>query len=108
MKVYIAGPMRNLSGKNFPAFDAARDYLKRHGWTVISPADLDRLHEGWEGPFPPDREFTEEDLRRFIKRDLNAVEEVDAIFLLKGWEKSKGARVEKAYAEFLNLQIMYE
>jgi hypothetical protein len=34
--------------------------------------------------------------------------EADAVYLLKGWEKSKGALAEKATAEALGLEVMYE
>ena len=92
-KIYIAGPMRTKLHKNFPAFDAARNMLKAAGWIPISPADLDRLHEGWQGAYPPDREFTKDDLRRFMKRDLLTVEEVNALYMLPDWQQSAGLMV---------------
>ena len=42
MRIYVAGPMRGFPLYNFPAFDAAAAELRRHGHTVISPADHDR------------------------------------------------------------------
>lgn len=32
----------------------------------------------------------------------------DVIYLLKGWESSPGARAEKALAEKLELQVIYQ
>jgi hypothetical protein len=101
---YIAGPMRNCGPSyNFPAFDAARDRLRAHGWFVISPADLDRVHEGW-GACPPANLVVDHALKtRCIRRDLDALlsfdPETDVIYLLRGWEASAGARVEKALAD---------
>jgi len=107
-KIYVAGPMRGYEHFNFPAFDSATDRLRGLGYLVISPAEMDRSYEGW-WPFPPeDVVFERHDYIRFMTRDLAALSVCDAIYLLPGWEKSKGARVEKAYAEFLNLEIIYQ
>jgi len=40
--IYIAGPMTGYPEFNFPAFDAARDYLERD-WNVISPASVSTI-----------------------------------------------------------------
>lgn len=111
-RIYIAGPMRGYAFFNFPAFDEAADALRRQGWHVISPTDIDRLFEGWECAPPADSVFHGDACSRFIRRDieclLNMTPEVDAIYLLQGWAASKGARVEKAVAEFRGLRITYE
>lgn len=117
-KVYIAGPMRSnahksYEGYNFDAFDKAEKLLRDLGMIPISPAAMDRLFEGY-GKYPPLEEttgnkvYTQHSLLRFISRDLNAIGYCDAIYLLQGWEHSKGARVEFALAEFLGLEIIYE
>jgi hypothetical protein len=104
--------MRNIAEYNFPAFDAARDGLRRMGWDVISPADMDRaagfdpdaLSEDHDwSTIPPDFNFS-----AAFERDIAAIQRADAIFLLQGWEKSKGARAEKAVAEWLGKTIMYQ
>ena len=125
-KAYIAGPMRGYDLFNFPAFDAAKlKLLDEEEYHVVSPADIDRMFEDWpkgemdhEGHYPtqyPPEDFvpTIEDFKRFIRRDLNFLLELspengDAIYLLKNWEQSKGARVELALAEFLGLKVLYE
>jgi len=107
--VYVAGPMRGHPNFNYDAFDKARDYLRLQGYIPISPTDIDRLHEGW-GKYPPaDWQFNLQDAKRMIQRDLLTIlHDCDAIYMLLGWEKSKGARVEHALAEFLGLDIMYQ
>ena len=112
-KAYCAGPMRGYKHFNFPAFDKAWVYLKRKGYQPVSPADIDRLFEIWSGYPPEDFVPTIEDFKRFIRRDLNFLLELspengDAIYLLKNWEQSKGARVELALADFLGLKVLYE
>ena len=111
-RVYIAGPMRGRAHWNFPAFDASRDLFRALGWVVVSPADLDRVYEGWDLR-PPPHLMVDHGLRvRCIARDLQALLTFqpgkDAIYMLTGWEKSAGARAEKALAEFLGLLVLYE
>lgn len=113
---YVAGPMRGYTHFNFPAFDRARDLGESLGWKVISPADLDRA-EGLD-PFDDPAKINEvglnptvAGLRSFAHRDLNALlsmeaENGDAIAMLPGWEKSKGASMEHATAVFLGLAIL--
>jgi hypothetical protein len=101
MKAYIAGPMRGKTNYNFDAFDDAKYDLSGLGYDVISPADLDRILEGWV-QYPP-KKITG-DLRRFMRRDLEVIMNLDPatdkLVLLEGWEDSKGALLEVAMADF--------
>jgi hypothetical protein len=109
-RIYIAGIMGRVGAPtwNFDAFDAARDKLKADGWVPISPADMDRIYEGW-GKYPKEGlVLTSEDKARFMKRDLAAIEICDAIYMLDGWKTSTGARLEHAYAQYIGLQIIEE
>ena len=54
MTIYIAGKMRGIPYYNFPAFDAARDRLRECGFSVVSPADLDRDVGFDPATLPPD------------------------------------------------------
>lgn len=106
-RVYIAGPMRGHSDLNFHAFDAARDGLILCGHTVSSPVDNDRRigisHE--LGEVEAERLFWS---HRAYMWDLEQVAECDAIYMLKGWESSSGARAEHAVAVWLKKEIWYE
>lgn len=94
-RIYVAGPMRGIKDFNFPAFDDARDHLIVHNWQVISPADMDRtLGQGTN--------------RDYARRDTKAILECDAIYMLKGWEKSVGATAEHALATWAELTIFYQ
>lgn len=105
MKIYIAGPMRNIPRLNFPAFDAARDWLIMRGWQPVSPADLDRQF-GFT-------QFTTDDMlpARFIfdalRRDFMAICQCEAIVFLPGWEYSKGAQAERFVAEQIGLKVYF-
>jgi hypothetical protein len=114
MKVYVAGPMRGYPDFNFPAFHAASAKLREKGHEVFSPAEKDQSIHG--GDFAKGTNGTLESiantgfsLRRALGDDTAWIcAEGEGIYMLKGWETSKGAKAEKALAEALGLEIMYE
>lgn len=100
-RVYLAGPMRGLPKYNFPAFDEARDKLRALGYTVISPADLDR-----DADFHETDEYTPDFLYAAMRRDIEAILKVDQIVLLPGWENSAGCKIELTVAGALGLPVV--
>jgi len=107
-KVYCAGPMSGYPDYNFSAFFAASELLEQQGYTAINPAQLD-IDAGY--PLERLKLLTPEEFQEFLKgamkRDLEAIQGCDALVLLPGWEKSKGARAERAVAEWAGLRIGY-
>lgn len=101
--IYIAGPMTGYPEFNFSAFDAARNNLERD-WNVISPADMDR-DLGFD---PSSNEVTSDFLHDAMRRDIDAVMRVDAVYALAGWEQSKGAQAEVALAKWRGIPVHYE
>ena len=103
MKAYIAGPMRNYDRYNFPAFDAAKDWMIEQGWDPVSPADLDRAVgiTGYTTDLPDDFIFGA------LRRDFKAICECDAIVFLPGWEASSGARAERFVGEQIGLSFFH-
>ena len=100
LKIYIAGPMRNIQDNNFPAFYAAEKELEsRKIWNPVNPARMD-------DELYADKEAI--DYKEAMKRDLEEVFKCDAMYMLNGWSKSQGARVEHELAVYLNLYIMYQ
>jgi hypothetical protein len=96
MKLYVAGPMTGIPQHNFPAFDAATEWLRNCGHEVTSPAEMDRALG-----YDPKRPETESCLYfpDIMRNDLKIVLESDGIVLLDGWERSPGARLERIVAE---------
>lgn len=94
-RIYISGPMTGKPELNFPAFHAAAAKLRALGYEVINPAELDLLDK---------QKLT---WQEYMRRDIKVLVDCDAIALLPGWEKSKGARAEKYIADLLNLRPTY-
>lgn len=105
MRCYIAGPMRGYPLFNFPAFDAARDWLILLEWQPVSPADLDR-QVGVTQFTAPDT-MPENFIYDALRRDFMALCQCEAIVFLPGWESSSGAKAERFVAEQIGLKVFY-
>lgn len=92
MKLYVAGPMTGLPRWGFDAFDAATAQLRDFGYSVYSPAEIER--ESGFDPDAPVADFTRERREEAMRRDLDLVLFVDAVVVLPGWGGSTGARLE--------------
>lgn len=112
MNTYLAGPMTGIPHFNYPAFNAAAANLRRAGHHVFNPAEHDtELHgkdisnpEGCAETAAKEHGFCR---RTALKADLSWIcDHAEAIALLPGWEKSSGARAERALAEALSLRII--
>lgn len=107
---YLAGPMRGIREHNFPAFFHADEWLTRRGWYVLNPARMDIVAGFDPSRNDPNKAYTPEEMREFARRDTNAIlslrgERGDALFLLPGWEQSRGVAFEKPLAEFTGLLV---
>ncbi|MFN1150221.1 DUF4406 domain-containing protein [Serratia liquefaciens] len=92
MKIYIAGPMSGIEKFNRPAFHFEALRLSAEGHTILNPATLpDGLSE-----------------REYMDIGCAMLRCADGIFLLSGWQSSKGARAEHALAEKLELEIIHQ
>ena len=110
--LYLAGPMRGIAFFNYPMFDRVAEILRKAGNEVISPADEDRKHDGFD-PFanpeyanPAACVFPKEmDFSKTVRRCLDAVLRCDEIVLLPGWEASNGAVAELTLAMWLGKRV---
>lgn len=114
MKIYLAGPMRGIPEFNFPTFYAAASKLRKQGHFVFSPAERDNDRHGVDiskgNATGDEAQATKEhgfNLREALGIDLAWIcAHAEAIAVLPGWEKSKGATAEHAAATALGLEVI--
>ena len=108
--------MRSKEQFNYPVFIAAAKELRKVGWFVYNPAEMDIARDGTL----PDMTLEEQKYhsadfrtaRRYATRDLKVItqqlrgEEGDAVVLLPYWETSTGAQAEFRAAKWVNLRVL--
>ena len=94
MLVYISGKITN--NENYKNdFLKAECWLKLNDYTPINPAKLDEA-------------LPKLTYQQFMAIDYKLIELCDAIFMLDGWQKSKGACAELSYAKALGKKVLYQ
>lgn len=113
-RAYLAGPMRGYKMFNWPAFKLATTLWTIRGYDVTSPADMDEDFDNIDPIHNPAvaEGSTSEGLkgmsRTMVNRDIETIrnldsEQGDCLILLPGWQRSTGARAERALARWLGL-----
>ena len=99
MRIYLSGKITGREKEDYTRqFARAESFYKTSGFDVVNPVKI-----GEEVlKINPKAEWQD-----FMIRDLEALRTCTHIALLEGWEESKGAKMEKAEAEKLGLEIMY-
>lgn len=99
MRIYLSGKITGREKEDYTRqFERAESFYKTGGFDVVNPVKI-----GEEVlKINPKAEWQD-----FMIRDLEALRTCTHIALLEGWEESKGAKMEKAEAEKLGLEIMY-
>lgn len=108
MSLYLSGPMTGYPRFNYDAFEDATDRLRKAGYTVYSPHELDEDLGFREEGFDPDvpDSFTPEMRRMAMRHDLFVITTfADAVAVLPGWSQSKGARLEVEVAGAIGLRV---
>ena len=93
-RIYISGKISGTSKKQCHSkFMDAHHMLSDKGYTVINPMYLD---------------FYDLEYEKYMTIDFILLETCDAIYMLHDWKDSPGAKREKAYAEWLGLEVIYQ
>jgi hypothetical protein len=86
--------MSGIPEFNFPAFHAAAKTLRHEGFEVVNPAEIPaEAGKPWD---------------YYMRLDIPEMLKCDTIYLLKGWEQSKGASLEHCVAEALGMTVIFE
>lgn len=99
MRIYLSGKITGREKEDYTRqFARAESFYKAGGFDVVNPVTIGEVilknnpKAKWED---------------FMQKDLEALKTCTHIALLEGWEESKGAKMEKAEAEKMGLEIMY-
>ena len=99
--VYVAGPVSDLLRCNRKINIARAEFVGlaicHVGFTPVIPH---KLFEGWEA-----YNYTNEE---FYEMDLHILSRCQAICMVVGWQRSRGAKLEFAFAEENQIPVIYE
>ncbi|MGQ4876838.1 MAG: DUF4406 domain-containing protein [Promethearchaeia archaeon] len=95
-KIYISGPMTLLNNYNLVEFKEKEKELRKKYTQVINPHNIHR---------EKNKQIKYEE---YIRQDILELLDCDCIYMLCGWENSKGARLEHHIASVLQLEIYYQ
>lgn len=90
-RAYLSGPMTGIPELNHPAFNKAAAKLRAEGKYVFNPAEV-----------PADDSWVWGD---YMRADLKALMDCTELFVLPGWERSKGAKLEMYVAMALGMNV---
>lgn len=93
MKIYISGPMTGKPAYNLPAFAAAAEQLKAHGFEAVNPG-VRGVIDGYTW-------------RDYMRDAVALIFDCDGMALLDDWHESRGARIENELAHGLGMPVKY-
>lgn len=96
IKTYISGPISGRPNGNQEAFYSAAEDLIKKGITPVNPHDVCFL-------LPTGSTWSE-----YMRENIPALCRCQEIYMLRGWWRSRGARVEWFLARVLGLRVNYE
>jgi NADH:ubiquinone oxidoreductase subunit len=97
-RIYISGPMTGLPNCNREAFHATEKRLHQDSrfrdWVIYNPANL-----------PQSAAWTWHD---YMRINIAHIIDCQCMYMLPGWQNSKGANLEHHIAEQLGFEIIYQ
>ncbi|MEG2515103.1 MAG: DUF4406 domain-containing protein [Bacteroidaceae bacterium] len=94
MKVYISCPITSNGIKIARVLiEQAKLTLLKHGYKPISPLEICPYEDTYE---------------HYMGRDIEALLNCDAVYFVRGWNESKGCKLEYRAAEIYDKKMMFE
>lgn len=109
MKVYLSGQITNLDQEVYEMlFDKAAFTAEAHGWEYVNPLKVEVCKDEncGDGAKLPDGNQLHA-YGCYMKHDIKAMLDCDAILLLPNWGRSKGAQFEFEVAVKCGLEVIY-
>lgn len=107
---YLGGPMSGIAQFNFPRFEVAGSNLRRAGYNIVSPAELDEPEVFEQAINSPDGDAAalSRSHEELLSRDLIVVSLPTCLGMicLEGWEHSLGAAGESWVVSFLGKTLL--
>lgn len=104
-RIYIAGPISALTHEemvlNTKRFDEAEELWRRLGYEPLNPV-------AQVGHDVRAEDFQMRPWDNYLREDLKLLVTADSIYMMRGWQKSKGAQLEHHIARALGFNIIYE
>ena len=95
-RCYLSGPITGVDGYMEKFNEHEHGIRNLFRWSVINPARVN-------GEMPDDTSYEE-----YMEMSITMMKMCDCIFLMPGWENSKGARFEREYAIIRGMDIYEE
>lgn len=94
-RIYISGAIAHHDiAERMRAFLRAAEYIKAQGGTPVNPFD---------NGVPVNADW-----REHMRADIRVLTDCDGILMLRGWEQSKGAKLEFDVATSCGLEVWYQ
>lgn len=105
--VYIAGPIKGYEDQNEPAFRAAATLAEGLGLIPVIPHTIPPVpHEG-ECAALYGEEHEGHDHGCYLRAGIGQLVGCGLVWMLPGWGKSRGARIERALALTVRIPVFY-
>lgn len=96
MKIYISGKISDLPyNEVVEKFNFHSDFLELKGYEVVNPITI--------SPYSPEKQWHD-----YMLEDIKELFNCEAIYMLKDWGISRGARIEYNIAQEMKLRIHFE
>lgn len=93
-KIYISGKISGIEQEAQSIFEQAEKELQLRCYETVNPMKLNHQHDkSWHS---------------YMKEDVKALCDCDAIYMLSNWTDSKGAIIEHTIAMYLGLKVLYQ